>query len=166
MLVTYTQEGQEPQEFTFRPGRLKMSQQAIIERNLSNLVGEKMSFLEFVQDVRVRSPHAVRVLLHWCRMQAQPTTRLEDVDPMGDEVQIRFHRSDLLPLRELVGKIADPKLRAEAFAQLAVELAEAVDAEPDDGEEPGKAGGPSSSPSTPASVSTAGRSRKRGRTTT
>lgn len=161
MLVTYTPEGQEPQEFTFSPGQLRMSQQAILERAYSKLLGEKASFMEFVQDVRTKAPDALRVLLHWCQRQVHPTIRLEDVDPRGDEVQIRFHRADFESARELIAKIPDPKTREQAYEILNIELASAVDAD----SEPGKAAGRSSSSAAEGSPAAAP-SRRRGRTTT
>lgn len=161
MFIDYTPEGQATQRLEFKPGRVKLSEQSRIERLYSSEAGQKVSFLQFVLDVRGMHATALRVLLFTLLRRQHPQFRFEDVDPVGDEVVILYHQEELRELRDRMQQfLPDGDEKTAALADLDAEIAIAPDA---DGEEPGKATGSPSSTSTGTSAER--RSPRRGRPT-
>ena len=137
MLVKYTPQGQETQQFEWRPGRVKLKEAAQIEFRYSKESGEKgRTYEQFKQDVRVGSAVARRVLLHHLLRRVHPAIRFEDVDPFDDEVVVVFHRDELEELRVGMGK--DTSMSAEEKANLLERLDQEIDEAPEYGQ-PGKA---------------------------
>lgn len=138
MLVKYTPQGQDTQEFTWRPGRVKLKEAAQIEFRYSKEAGEKgRTYEQFKQDVRAGSAVARRVLLHHLLRKVHPTIRFEDVDPFDDEVVVIHHRDELEGLRVLMEK--DPSFTAEEKVSLLARLDAEIEEALEYGEEPGKA---------------------------
>lgn len=162
MFIDYTPEGQATQRLEFKPGRVKLSEQARIERLYAREAGQKASFLQFVLDVRGLHATALRVLLFSLLRRQHPQIRWEDVDPTGEEIEVLYHQAELRELRDRMQQfLPDGDDKTAALADLDAEIAAAPDA---DEEEPGKANGSTSSTSTGDSEPE--RSPKRGRSTT
>ncbi len=104
MFVTYTPEGGDPQTWEFRPGRVRASRAAMLERRYSKLAGEGKTWDQFKADVQRGSADARRVLLWHLVTLDHPTTRIEDVDPLEDELVVEHSREELLDLRYEVEK--------------------------------------------------------------
>lgn len=161
MLLIYTPEDQAAQHLEFRPGRVRLDEQARIERLYSRESGTKTSFELFVQDVKDGGSLARRVLLFTMLRRQHPQIRFEDVNPFGDEVEIRLHRAELEEIYGNVERTTDFPGRDAYLARLRMEIDDAPDSQ-----EPGKATGTSSTPTSSASSSsTAARSPRRGRST-
>lgn len=159
MLVLYRPEGQEEQRFEFRPGQLRLSEQAQVEKIYRRLTGDKKSFLQVMEDMKEGDAVAVRVVLHFVLKRVHPVLRIEDVDPTGDEVEIRYSRAELEEVRDNIASAPDFPEKEMLLARLDMDIAMA----PDDNGEPGKATG---SASAATSDSAAGPSRRRGRNST
>src|SRR5574342_389387 len=100
MYVTYQPEGSEPQRWEFRPGRLRESRAEMLERRYAKLIGEKsVPFEQFRMAILQDQASARRVLLWHLLNLVHPTLRIEDVDPIRDELTIEASRSELEELR-------------------------------------------------------------------
>jgi hypothetical protein len=102
LFVTYHPDGaSEPQRWEFRPGRVRETRAEMIERRYAKLIGEKSApFEQFRMAVLQESASARRVLLWHLRNLDHPALRIEDVDPLRDELRIEASRSELEELRE------------------------------------------------------------------
>lgn len=140
MFVDYTPEGQATQRLEFKPGRVRLSEAQMIEFTYKKLAGEARTYTQFVDDVRMGSAVARRVLLHHLLRKQHPTIRIDDVDPLDGEIVTLFHKAELEEMRDMAEKSSalSPSEKAQFLARLDDEIATAPDAE-----EPGKAAGTS-----------------------
>lgn len=105
MFVTYIPEDSpaDKQEWEFRPGKLRESQAERIEKRYARLLGEKSVALEqFRMGVLQQQASARRVLLWHLLSLDHPTIRIEDVDPIRDEVEVEASKAELEDLRSAV----------------------------------------------------------------
>lgn len=140
MIVDYIPEGEEPQRFEFRPGRMRLAACAQIEFQYKKLAGEPKTYQQFVEDIKTGSAVARRVLIHHLLRRQHPAIRIDDVDPYEDEIVLTFHKAELQELRALVEKASNVPDKETVLARLDDEIAAAPDAE-----EPGKATGETTS---------------------
>lgn len=129
MFVTYEPEGStEPRRWEFRPGRLRESRAEMLERRYAKLIGEKtVPFEQFRMAVLQDQASARRVLL-WHLLQLEhPTLRIEDVDPLRDELTIEASRSELTELRDTLATAGglDDTQRELMLAQIDTQIAAA-----------------------------------------
>lgn len=105
MFVTYAPEdGSPPQTWDFKPGRVRASRAAMLERRYTKLAGESKTWDAFKADVLRGSADARRVLLWHLVTLEHPTTRIEDVDPTEDELLVEMSRAELEDMRAEVEK--------------------------------------------------------------
>jgi hypothetical protein len=148
MFVTYTPEvgpDSEPvsQRFEWRPGRLRSSEQQRIEREYATLTGDRSATWEaFKGGVFMGSAAARRVLLwHLLNTANGGKMRLQDVDPLEDEIKVEMTKSELREMRKEAEATPGPdRDKLLAFLDREIETA------PDD--ELGKAPSNESAPST------------------
>lgn len=145
MYVTYQPEGSEPQRWEFRPGRLRESRAEMLERRYAKLIGEKsVPFEQFRMAILQDQASARRVLLWHLLNLVHPTLRIEDVDPIRDELTIEASRSELEELRDTLATAGglDDTQREMMLAQIDAQIAAA----PQD--DAGKVPSPSFEPAT------------------
>lgn len=94
MFVTYTPEDGDKREWEFRPGSVKASKQALIERKSG------MAWDDWVTAVKVRTGPARRTLVWYLLSLEHPHIRWEDVDVSDDEVLVELSVQELLQTRE------------------------------------------------------------------
>ena len=145
MRVTFLPEGSDtPQVWDFRPGRVRNSRAAQIERLYSRIVGERQTYEAFKVAVQQGSAPARQVLLWHLQSLDHPTLRVEDVDFSEDELIVEYTVSELQQVRDAIGNQSSmDKIQREQF--LAVIEAEMLRAPEDDW---GKATSTSASPDT------------------
>lgn len=131
MFVTYHPEGSPEQRWEFRPGRIRESRAEMLERRYAKLIGEKsVPFEQFRMAVLQDQASARRVLLWHLLNLDHPTLRIEDVDPLRDELRIEASKSELGELREaLVGVAMDAAQREMMLAAVDAQ----IEAAPEDG---------------------------------
>jgi hypothetical protein len=131
MFMDYRPDGGELQRFEWRPGRIKSSDAAMLERTYTKLAGEKRTYDQFKSDVVQGSAVARRVLLHHLIRQQHPQSRIEDIDPYDDEMTLLFSRSELEQMRDEAEKTnAIPAADKDALlAKLAEEIETAPESE-------------------------------------
>lgn len=121
MLVTYTPTDGEPQSWTWTPGRVLVSEAAIVEK----VYGK--SWEMFAAEVQQGSAQARRVLLWHLQRRAHPLLKFEDApDFYADELMIEYDAAELRALRD--GLASAPLTAAEremALASIEREIAEA-----------------------------------------
>lgn len=131
MFVRYSPEDSpsEVQEWEFRPGRVRASRAAMIERLYSKLAGEKKTWDEFQAGILGGAADARRVLLWHLQSMVHPTLRIEDVDPLGDELTIEHSRQELEDLRAeaVKAKNLDEATRNVLLAKLDADIETARD---------------------------------------
>lgn len=130
MYVTYTPDGGEPQRWEFRPGRVRASRAAMLERRYSKLAGgDTKTWDQFKADIQRGSADARRVLLWHLISMDHPTVRIEDVDPTEDELLVEHSRTELAELRAEVArtKAIDDEQREMILTRLDEEIATAPD---------------------------------------
>lgn len=101
MFVSYQPEGStEARRWEFRPGRIRESRAEMLERRYAKLIGEKsVPFEQFRMAILQDQASARRVLLWHLLNLDHPTLRIEDVDPLRDELTVEASRSELEELR-------------------------------------------------------------------
>lgn len=104
MFVTYSPDGDEPRTWEFQPGRVKTSRCQLIERRMKDLTGETRTYTQFQAEVQQGSAAARRVLLWHLLSTDHPTLRIEDVDPLADELVVEHSRQELEEIRAAVAK--------------------------------------------------------------
>lgn len=99
MYVTYTPEDGDKREWSFRPGRVRVSEQVLIEKKSG------MRWDEWVSNCKMGNASARRVLLwHLLRLE-HPHYRFEDVpDFYADELLVELSVPELLEAREMFVK--------------------------------------------------------------
>ncbi|WP_328465541.1 hypothetical protein OHA21_43855 [Actinoplanes sp. NBC_00393] len=121
MLVTFKPEGSEPQSWEWIPGRVKISEAALVEK----VYGK--TWEQFAQEVQQGSARARQVLLWHLQRRDHPTLRLEDApDFCADELTIEYSIDELRGIRDSVAKSGMPQADREmALASLDGEIAAA-----------------------------------------
>lgn len=121
MLVTYTPEGEKPQTWTWTPGRVKVSEAAIVEK----VYGK--SWEVFAAEVQQGSARARQVLLWHLHRRAHPLLKFEDaVDFYADELTIEYDAGELRAMRDGLASAGLTGAEQEiAAAALDREIAEA-----------------------------------------
>lgn len=130
--MTYKPDGAEPQRWEFRPGRVRASRAAMLERRYSKLAGggEAKTWDMFKADVLRGSADARRVLLWHLLSLEHPTVRIEDVDPLEDELLVEHSRSELAEMR---AELARTKaIDDEQREMMLIRLDEEIQIAPDD----------------------------------
>jgi hypothetical protein len=94
--------------YEFKPGKVRTSQAAIVERMYAKLSGEKQTWESFKIGVLQGSATARRVLLWHLMLRDHPTTRIDDVDPTEDELLVEHSKSELQEMRDALEKAAGP----------------------------------------------------------
>lgn len=120
MLVTYTPEDGDRQEWTFLPGKLKLSVGEVIEKRAG------VPLREFTGQVLSGNARALRVLVWFLQWRAHSNLRFEDVDPAFDEVAVSPDRQERQNLREAV---SGPKLPPDVTPEQAAALIAYLDEE-------------------------------------
>lgn len=148
MYVTYSPEGSEaPTRWEFRPGRLRLSRGAMIETRYARLIGEKSVAIEQWRMAVLQNQASARRVLLWHLLDLDHPGRIkiEDVDPISDELVVEASRPELEELRDaLLSVPMDEGQRDLMLAAVDAQIAEA----PDDEDAPGKALSTSSDAST------------------
>lgn len=124
MYVTYTPEDGAPQTWTFKPGRVRASRAALLEKRYSKLAGEQKTWDMFKADVVRGAADARRVLLWHLLTLEHHTLRIEDIDPLEDELLVEHSREELEELRVEVDKARnlDDSTRAMILDKLDEEI--------------------------------------------
>lgn len=108
MLVTYKPEGDEPQTWTWIPGRVLTAECAIVEK----VYGKSWEL--FAAEVQQGWAHARRVLLWHLQRRAHPMLRFEDVpDFFADQLTIEYDASELQAIRAELAKSGMPQAERE-----------------------------------------------------
>lgn len=125
MIVRYAPEGAEPQEWTFRPGKLDSHEAEAIEE-----VGGAAwaSYYEFGQKILNGSARAQRAILWTMLRRAQPRLRFDEVSYLQDEVFVGYEPDEVANLRAALADPATtmPDDQREALLE-AIDLSTAVD---------------------------------------
>ncbi len=122
MLVTYKPEGTEPKTWKWTPGRVLVSECAIVEK----VYGKTWEM--FAAEVQQGSARARRVLLWHLQRRDHPMLRFEDApDFYADELSIGYDEGELRSMRDEVADNAGltGTERDVALAALDREIAEA-----------------------------------------
>lgn len=121
MLVTYKPEGSEPQTWTWTPGRVLVSECAIVEK----VYGKPWE--AFAAEVQQGSARARRVLLWHLHRRAHPMLRFEDaVDFYADQLTVDYDAGELRAMRDGLASTGLTGAEQEiAMAALDREIAEA-----------------------------------------
>jgi hypothetical protein len=131
MIVNYRPDGQESQTWNFQPSKVRESRIEMIERRLGKLVGEKggVPFDQFQAELMQGSASARRVLLWHLLSQTHPTLRIEDVDPLREELDVQATKQELAVYRDAYVSIAgeDDPQREMVLADLDRRIAGAPD---------------------------------------
>jgi len=138
----------------FRPGRIRNSRAALIEKLYSKVVGERQTYEAFKLAVQQGSAPARQVLLWHLQSLDHPTLRLEDVDFAEDELSVEYTVSELQQFRDtMAGQSSLDQAQREQF--LAILESEIQRAPEDDwGKAPSSSASPATgSPSPPPSTS-------------
>jgi hypothetical protein len=134
VFVTYTPDEGDKCEWEFKPGRVKASEQAIMEKRTG------LSWTEWLTAVK-KGPGPARRALIWHLMRRDGhNVRWEDIDPFDDEVLVEQSVAELIENRDSYIKAGGPDLDENAAYVMAMferELADARAKFGDDG--PGKA---------------------------
>lgn len=106
MFVTYRPDGQKPQVFEFRPGRVLSSHAMMIEKRYAKALGEKSAtWDQFKAAVMSGSSVARRVLLWHLLSRTHPTVRFEDTpDFYEGELLVEHSKEELSEMREMLEK--------------------------------------------------------------
>lgn len=105
MFLTYTPDGEPPQRFEFRPGRVRLARAEMIEKRYGQLTGAKPATFEaWRMAVQQGSAAARRVLLWHLLSEIHPTIKIEDVDPFEDELLLEYSKAELLEMRAALEK--------------------------------------------------------------
>lgn len=148
MIVVYRPDGQdEATRYEFRPGRIRSGDASTILRHYKRLSGNPQATWEGFKGVACPSgdPEAKRLMLWFCQRPDHPKLRIDDVDPMDDEVEIELDRGELLDLRAqiLVAKGMGEGQRELIIDRIDMDLAAfdrpdgPVEDVPDAGKDPG-----------------------------
>jgi hypothetical protein len=121
VLVTYAPEDGEPQTWTWTPGRVLVSECAIVEK----VYGKSWEL--FAAEVQQGSMQARRVLLWHLQRRAHPMLRFEDApDFYADQLVIEYDASELRAMRDgLATSGLAPAEREMALAAIDREIAAA-----------------------------------------
>lgn len=119
MIVRYTPEGAEPQQWTFQPGKLDSLEAEAIEE-----VGGAAwaSYYEFGQKLLNGSAKAQRAILWTMLRRAQPKLRFDEVSYPQEDVFVGYEASETARLREA---LANPETTMPDDQR--AELLEAID---------------------------------------
>jgi hypothetical protein len=140
VFLVYTPEGQPEQRFHYKPGRLRVSEMAAIEKASGMQYGAT-----FKQELMQGATIARQVLLWTFLRRQHPTLKLLDVDFFDDELKLIQDKDEIREELEALEKMDSTQSegRVIAMAMLQAQLVDAPDA-------PGK--GPA--PAAPDPVST------------
>lgn len=89
LYVTYTPEFGDKQEWEFNPGRVRASQQVMVEKRAGT------SWMEWLNAVKAGPGPARRVLVWFLILREHSGVRWEDVDPFDDEVLVELSVAEL-----------------------------------------------------------------------
>jgi hypothetical protein len=128
MKLVYTPDGEAPQEWKYKPGRIRASDAELLERRTG------MSWGDFNQQLARGSVLARRALLWYFLRQTHATLRFEDVDFALDELTLEFDRDEWAHIRRQVEETKLPagtpdEMRETLLAELDREAAGADEAE-------------------------------------
>lgn len=98
MIVTYTPEGEEKQEWSWDPDKVRVVEGELIEKRFGD------TYDKFKAAVQAGSIKARRVLLWHLLKRAHPTLRLEDVDFVAGDLKVELSRNELEQLRSRLEK--------------------------------------------------------------
>lgn len=144
MLLDYKPDGGEVTRFEFRPGKVRASRAAMIERLYTKLAGETRTWEMFKADILRGSMVARRVLLWHFLSGKHPTVRIEDVDPLEDEMVLQFSKAELEDFYAAAEKSTSGT--EDEREMILARLREEIEAAPD-GDDEGK-GSSATSPTT------------------
>lgn len=118
MIVTYTPEGGEKQEWVWDPDKVRAVEGELIEKRFGD------TYDKFKAAVQSGSIKARRVLLWHLQKRAHPTLRHEDVDFDAGELKVEMSRTELEQLRERLAthKGMDESERERMLAALDSEI--------------------------------------------
>lgn len=118
MIVTYTPEGEEKQEWVWDPDKVRAVEGELIEKRFGD------TYDKFKAAVQSGSIKARRVLLWHLQKRAHPTLRLEDVDFDAGDLKVEMSRTELEQLRARLAthKGMDESERERMLAALDTEI--------------------------------------------
>lgn len=101
MFVTYTPEDGEKQTWEFVPGRVRVSEQVLVEKRAD------MRWAQWVEEIKIGLSSARRVLLWHLIRREHPGLRWEDTpDYCADELLVELSVQELSEWRDTVLKLA------------------------------------------------------------
>lgn len=117
------------QKWEFRPGKVRSSRAAMMEKLLRKLGGEPRTYEQFKADVVTGSSVARRVMLWHLLSLEHPTIRVEDVDPLDEEVLVEHSKQELADLRASLEKsnTLDEATKALMLEQVDLQIETAED---------------------------------------
>ncbi|MEU8209786.1 hypothetical protein AB0B85_11365 [Micromonospora sp. NPDC049044] len=122
MIVTYTPDGDQAQQWEFSPGRIKSSEAEILQKRYGGTWDEfKVGVLK--GDMRAR-----RVMLFHCLRREHHTLRFEDMpDFFDEELELEFTKAELEGMRAQVAQASglNADERESTLAALDVQIADA-----------------------------------------
>lgn len=132
MYVTYTPDGDESgkQKWEFKPGKVRSSRQAMIEKHLKRLLGEVRTFEMFKADIMTGLSVARRVMVwHLKDLDHPGKVRIEDVDPLDDEILLEYSKQELEDMRASIQKSGalDEMTKAVVLEQIDEQIVGAED---------------------------------------
>lgn len=131
MIVTYSPDGQEPQTWHFVPKRLRESRIEMMEKRFAKLIGEDRAPFDVLRMELMQDGASARRVVLWELLNREhPLLKIEDVDPVRDELTVQQTKQELAEFRDSLAKMAeskdDPKL-ALALADIDRRIEEAPD---------------------------------------
>jgi hypothetical protein len=118
VIVTFTPEGEEKQEWVWDPDKVRAVEGELIEKRFGD------TYDKFKAAVQSGSIKARRVLLWHLQKRAHPTLRLEDVDFDAGDLKVEMSRGELEQLRSRIAthKGVDESDRERMLAALESEI--------------------------------------------
>ncbi len=105
MHITYTPEGQSPQRYEFDAKRITMSRAAMLESRFKKLSGEDTATIELLRMSAIQGGAAAQRVILWHVLNLEhPTLRIEDVDPLMAEVEVKASKGEIDELRDAVAR--------------------------------------------------------------
>jgi hypothetical protein len=103
MFITEKPEGQAPTRYEFDAKRISMSRAAMLESRFKKLSGEDQVTLELMRMSAIQGGAAAqRVILWHCKNVLHPVLKIEDVDPLMGEVEVKPSAGEIEELRAAV----------------------------------------------------------------
>lgn len=123
MFLIYKPEGfSEETRYEFRPKRLPSSEAAQFQKLYRRLSGNQRALWTEIKEIACPSgdPTAKRLMLWYCKRQIHPTIKLEDVDPIDEDIEIELDLPENKALRvQLVeARDVDEDMRAMMLEQI------------------------------------------------